>query len=90
MIKIVQNAPIQYDINLNFLINNKIWTGIAYRSASNLSALIGIQLNPQLLINYSYDYSLSKIQKYSQGSHEFTLAYLFAFKNRKIVTPRYF
>lgn len=90
MIKLVQNAPIQYDFNLNFLINNKIWTGISYRSKADISALIGLQVNPQLLINYSYDYSISNIQKYSQGSHEFTLAYLFAFKNRKIVTPRYF
>lgn len=90
MIKLVQNAPIQYDFNLNFLINNKIWTGISYRSKADISALIGLQVNPQLLINYSYDYSISNIQKYAQGSHEFTLAYLFAFKNRKIVTPRYF
>jgi type IX secretion system PorP/SprF family membrane protein len=90
MVKMVQNAPLQYDLNVNFLIKNKLWAGIGYRSGSDVSALIGIQVNPQLLINYSYDYSLTKIQKYSQGSHEITLGYLFSYKQGKVVTPRYF
>ncbi len=90
MVKAVQNAPVQYDLNVNFLIQNKIWTGISYRSGSDISALIGIQVNPQFLINYSYDYALTKVQKYSQGSHEITLGYLFNYKQSKVVTPRYF
>lgn len=90
MVKMVQNAPLQYDVNVNFLIKNKIWAGIGYRSGSDISALLGIQVNPQLLVNYSYDYSLTKIQKYSQGSHEITIGYLFLYKQSKVVTPRYF
>jgi len=90
MLKMVQNAPIQYDLNVNFLIKNKIWAGVSYRSGADVSALIGVQLNSQFLVNYSYDYALTKIQKYSQGSHEITLGYLFSYKQRKVVTPRYF
>lgn len=90
MIKMVQNAPLQYDINVNALIKNKIWAGLSYRSGADVSVLLGIQLNPQFLVNYSYDYALTKIQKYSQGSHEITLGYLFSYKQRKVVTPRYF
>ncbi|MES2514816.1 MAG: type IX secretion system membrane protein PorP/SprF [Bacteroidota bacterium] len=90
MVKMVQNAPLQYDVNANFLIKNKIWAGLSYRSSADISALLGLQVTPQFLVNYSYDYSLSKIQKYSQGSHEITLGYLFSYKQRKVVTPRYF
>lgn len=90
MVKMVQNAPLQYDVNVNCLIKNKIWAGIGYRSGSDISALLGIQVNPQLLVNYSYDYALTKIQKYSQGSHEITIGYLFLYKQSKVVTPRYF
>jgi type IX secretion system PorP/SprF family membrane protein len=90
MIKIVQNAPIQFEVNTNFLIKNKIWAGVSYRSSSEISAILGLQISPQFLVNYSYDYSLTKIQKYSQGSHEITLGYLFSYKTRKIITPRYF
>ena len=90
MVKMVQNAPIQYDVNVNFLIKNKIWTGVSYRSGADISVLLGLQVNPQFLVNYSYDYNLTKIQKYSQGSHEITLGYLFSYKQHKVVTPRYF
>jgi type IX secretion system PorP/SprF family membrane protein len=90
MIKMVQNAPLQYDINVNFLIKSKIWAGVSYRSGADISALLGLQVTPQFLVNYSYDYALTKIQKYSQGSHEITLGYLFSYKQRKVVTPRYF
>lgn len=90
MIKMVQNAPLQFDLNVNCLIKNKIWAGIGYRSGSDISVLLGVQVNPQLLINYSYDYSLTKIQKYSQGSHEITIGYLFSYKQGKVATPRYF
>lgn len=90
MVKMVQNAPLQYDINVNCLIKNKIWAGLGYRSSSDISVILGLQVNPQLLVNYSYDYALTKIQKYSQGSHEITIGYLFSYKQSKVATPRYF
>jgi type IX secretion system PorP/SprF family membrane protein len=90
MIKAVQNAPIQFDVNANFLIKEKIWAGLSYRSGDAVSAILGIQVGPQFVVSYSYDYTLSKIQKYSQGSHEIALSYVFMYKGKKIVTPRYF
>lgn len=90
MIKAVQNAPIEFDVNANFLIKDMIWAGLSYRSSSDASVLLGVQLGPQFVFCYSYDYALTKIQKYSQGSHEIALGYTFAYKGKKIVTPRYF
>ncbi len=90
MIKAVQNAPLQYEVNANFLIKERIWAGLSYRSGDAASAILGIQVNPQFVISYSYDYTLSQIQKYSQGSHEIALSYVFMYKGKKIVTPRYF
>lgn len=90
MIKAVQNAPVQLDLGGNVLINDMFWAGLSYRSNSSMAILLGIQANKQLLINYAYDYGLNKIQKYSQGSHEIAINYLFSFTGRKIVTPRYF
>ena len=90
MVKMVQNAPVQFDVNVNALIKNKLWAGLGYRSGASMSVILGYQATSQLLASYSYDYSLTKIQKYSQGSHEITIGYLFSYKNRKVVTPRYF
>lgn len=90
MVQAVQNAPIIYNINANLLIKDFVWAGLSYRSGSSASALVGVQINPQFLVCYSYDYGLNAIQKYSQGSHEIVLNYLFSYKGKKVVTPRYF
>lgn len=90
MMKIVKNAPAQLDLSANMLINNMFWAGLSYRTKSSLSAVLGLQVNKQLLVSYSFDYTLNKIQSYSGGSHEIVLNYLFSFTGKKIVTPRYF
>ncbi len=90
MIKLVKNAPAQIDLGANLLIKDLVWVGSSYRSKSALSALLGIQANKQLLVCYSYDYTVNKIQTYSRGSHEIALNYLFSFKSTKVITPRYF
>lgn len=90
MVKAVQNAPIQYDVNANFLIKELIWAGISYRNGSAISGILGMQVNAQFLVSYAYDYNLNSIQNYSQGSHEIALNYLFSYKGKKVITPRYF
>jgi len=90
MLKYVAGAPMQVDIGANLLIKDVFWTGLSFRSGSAIALLLGYQVNRQLLINYSYDYGVNQIQKYSQGSHEFVMSYLFAYKGKKVVTPRYF
>jgi len=90
MIKLVQNAPIQMDLGANVLIKDLIWAGLSYRTGSSMSVILGVQATKQLLVSYSYDYGLNQIQTYSSGSHEIALNYLFSFKSKKIITPRYF
>ncbi len=90
MITAVQNAPLLFNINANLLIKNLIWAGVSYRSFADLSALVGVQITPHFVFSYSYDFPLTQVQNYTSGSHEFALGYLFAFKGRKVTSPRYF
>jgi type IX secretion system PorP/SprF family membrane protein len=90
LIKAVSNAPVEFDIDLSTLIHQRIWLGAAYRSNADISAMAGIQITPQFLLSYAYDYPITEIRKYSLGSHEICLSYLFSFKGQKIVSPRYF
>jgi type IX secretion system PorP/SprF family membrane protein len=90
MVKAVQNAPVSFDLNVNGLIRETLWLGASYRTGSDVSALIGYQFSPQFLISYSYDYSLNQLRDFNSGSHEIVLNYLFSFRQKKIVTPRYF
>jgi type IX secretion system PorP/SprF family membrane protein len=90
MMKAVQNAPAQFDIGANVLMRDMVWAGLSYRSGSSLALILGLQVNKQFLACYSFDFGLNKIQKYSLGSHEIVLNYLFSFTGRKVITPRYF
>ena len=90
MAKTVYAAPIEIDISVNALFKEFIWAGLAYRSSDAASLLIGVQISPKLRIGYSYDYTISKLQKINSGSHEICLGYDFSFKKSKIVSPRIF
>lgn len=90
MIKVVKNARPQMDLGANFLVKEVVWAGLNYRTNSALAVLVGAQVNKQFFVSYSYDFTLNRLRKYSQGSHEIALNYLFSFKSKKVITPRYF
>lgn len=90
MITAVENAPIEFNINANVLIKNLIWAGVSYRSSADISAILGVQINPNFVFSYSYDFPLTKIQTYTHGSHEIALGYIFSYKGKKVTSPRYF
>jgi type IX secretion system PorP/SprF family membrane protein len=90
MMKAVVGAPVEFDITVNSLIKERLWLGLAYRSGSDMSVILGVQLGPRFLISYSYDYSTTKLNKFTAGSHELVLSALFGYKGKKIVSTRYF
>jgi type IX secretion system PorP/SprF family membrane protein len=90
MTKVIQGAPIQADIALTALLKKILWVGASYRTNKTLSGIVGFQFTPQFKLTYSYDYTLSDLQKYNSGSHELQLSYIFSFNKEKVVTPRLF
>lgn len=91
LFKWVQGAPMQMDINANFLIKDLVWLGVSYRSLDSFDALFQLQVTPQFQIGYAYDfYTTSDLSRVNSGSHEFMINYVFNVRSDKIVTPRYF
>lgn len=90
MFKVTQNAPVQLDVNADFLINDFFWIGCGYRTGDAVNATIGLELTRELRFSYSYDYSVSKLQTYNSGSHEFGLRYQIVKIKNFISSPRYF
>jgi type IX secretion system PorP/SprF family membrane protein len=91
LIKAVEGAPIQMDLNLNALFSEVLWLGVSWRSMSDIDALIELQLTDQLLLGYSYDFaSTTDLSRVNSGSHELMLNYRFRYAKNKVVTPRYF
>jgi type IX secretion system PorP/SprF family membrane protein len=91
----------RFDLNINLNINQVIEFGIGSRNYTNafrfvdqsssltfieMVFLTQVNLNNNLGMGYSFDYSL----KNSLNSHEFSLSYTINNRNLKIQSPRYF
>ncbi len=74
----------QTDFSIRCIYKKLFWIGISLRVKEATSMLIGIHANEKLTIAYSYDYSISKLKTYNTGTHEFSLAYNFIKKKKKL------
>lgn len=72
------------DVNLKFHFFRDYWLGGSYRNLDSFILLAGVSLNANdagiFNLAYSYDYTISKINRYTSGSHEVTLKYDFNMK----------
>ncbi len=80
---------IQIDYNAQVSLNDKIWLGIGYRNRNMLAGIFQCQLNYQIRMAYTYDLQFGSIGKYTNGSHEIVLNYVFKY-SRKVIGPRQF
>jgi len=79
----------QLDLHCNVILREKVWLGTGIRTNGSLSAILQIQVSPQLRIGYSYGYELSELSSYQHGSHELVLQYNFRYI-LQVMSPRYF
>ncbi|MFO0357849.1 MAG: type IX secretion system membrane protein PorP/SprF [Sphingobacteriaceae bacterium] len=89
MVRSDVNATV-IDANVSYMWNQQAIAGITYRHTDAIAPMIGWQ---QALKNgmtvkgvYSYDYTLSKIKGYSNGSHEITLSVCKSLKVKKMAS----
>ena len=78
-------AETQVDINARAIYNNRFWGGVSYRLEDAIVAMIGFNIS-DFRLGYSYDFTTSEINDYSNGTHEITLGYCFNIKR----TPTYY
>ena len=90
LIKGVQGAPVQADINTTLMINDVLWLGVSYRTATSLNFIIQAMLTDQLSLGYAYDSAMNKIRSVSTASHEVMLNYRFIYYRENVIAPRYF
>lgn len=90
MIKYVQGASIQFDLNVNVLFSEIVWVGVSYRYQDAVSLIFEYQLNRKLRLGYAYDYPISNLSTVTTGSHEIMLGYDFGYDIMKMKNPRYF
>jgi type IX secretion system PorP/SprF family membrane protein len=82
LMKFVNGAPLQLDLNANLLISDRIWLGMSYRSADSFDALASFFVTSDIQVGYSYDFTSTDLAKVQKGSHEIMLKFRMAVKGR--------
>jgi type IX secretion system PorP/SprF family membrane protein len=57
--------------------NKRFWAGISYRNKDAIIGMFGMNVNSKMKFGYSFDYAVSRFNKYSYGSHELVLGIMF-------------
>jgi type IX secretion system PorP/SprF family membrane protein len=90
LIKYVDGAPVQADVNINAWFHDRVAIGGSYRTGDAVVALLEFQINKQLRFGYAYDITLTRLGNQTSGTHEVMIRYEFGSARKKILTPRYF
>ncbi|WP_395057294.1 type IX secretion system membrane protein PorP/SprF [Flavobacterium sp.] len=88
--KIVKGAPLQVDLSANFLFNEKLTLGSAYKFSNALSVMVGFQMSNSWFLGYAYDLERTKLANYNSGTHEMFLRYELFKDYTKFKSPRFF
>lgn len=99
-------GPTNIDLTTNFLLSKTLWLGASYRTGvktfnksalqtnvSHYDAIAGIvqfYVGERFRVGYSYDFNMSKLANYQNGTHELSIGLSFSRRKERILSPRYF
>ncbi len=75
-IRYINPMPIGVDLNAKVQYQDLVWAGASYRLQDGLSAMVGVNVNSSFNVGYSYDYTTSRLNTVSRGSHEIVVGFL--------------
>src|SRR5690606_28858174 len=76
MVKLVNPAPVQFDLNVNIQYRDLLWAGTSIRLNDGLAAMVGVNMSNTFNLGYAYDYTLTRLNTVSRGTHELVLGFL--------------
>lgn len=75
LLRTQEGQPLSFDFNLAFVIRDVLSIGSSYRNVDALMTFIDLKLSERMHFGYSYDWTQSEINQFSNGTHEFMLNY---------------
>jgi type IX secretion system PorP/SprF family membrane protein len=90
LLKILDGAPVEFDLNANLLFDEVLWVGLSYKSSKTVSLITQAQVTDQIQFGYSYQITAGPIRVVELGSHEVMVNYRFKYNKKGLTSPRYF
>ena len=76
MIKYVSPLDPQIDLNVKFQYRDLLWIGASCRFKYGYAGMLGLNVGNTFNIGYAYDYSTTKLNTASRGTHEIIIGFL--------------
>jgi type IX secretion system PorP/SprF family membrane protein len=88
MAKSVGSIPLQIDINGKLQYQDLFWVGASFRQKYGYAGMVGLNMFKTVTVSYSYDYSTTKINTVSQGTHEIVVGFVLGNRYNDNTCPR--
>lgn len=75
LIRAQQGSPLSFDISGNFVLKESVGLGMTYRLTEGFIYMFELKINENFHVGYAYDMTVSALNNFSNGSHEFLLNY---------------
>lgn len=75
LIRYVSPLPLGFDLNAKVQYQDIIWGGASYRYQDGFAAMVGLNINHNINIGYSYDLQTSRLNTVSKGTHEILIGF---------------
>lgn len=94
-------SPLSMDYNLSLIVMDRFNIGASFRTNTNalssdltsrsdaVSIILETQVTKNLRMGYAYDYNLSELSAYNDGTHEIMIGYDFSQAIKAFATPRF-
>ncbi len=76
LVRYISPLPLGLDVNAKFQYQDLIWAGASYRYQDGFAAMVGLNINHNINIGYSYDVQTSTLNTVSKGTHEILIGFL--------------
>ena len=94
-------APNEFDIDVSLLFQETLWVGASFRSSwakvidgkssyDSADIWVSLLLKNGMRLGAAYDYPVTELSSVTTGAFEVMVGWEFNFREKRIVTPRYF
>lgn len=75
LVRTQEGQPLSVDVNTSFIFYDVFSAGVSYRSGDSFISFIDLKISEKFHFGYSYDWTQSDLNRFSNGTHEFMLNY---------------